>query len=50
MKIGANRLKMSDGTVRVFKSRQARDNFERVAQAVKHGWKKGDTGRRTAQR
>lgn len=39
MKIGKNKLKMSDGSVRTFKSRKARDNFEKVAQAVKHGWK-----------
>jgi hypothetical protein len=30
---------MSDGTVRHFKSKKARDNFERVAQAYKHGWR-----------
>jgi len=39
MKIGKDKLKMSDGTVRDFKSEKARDNFERVAQAVKHGFK-----------
>lgn len=39
MKIGKNKLKMSSGKVRTFKSEQARNNFERVAQAVKHGWK-----------
>lgn len=39
MKLSGNRLKMSDGSVRHFKSSKARDNFERVAQAVKHGWK-----------
>lgn len=39
MKIGKNKLKMSDGTTRTFKSEAARDRFERVAQAVKHGWK-----------
>jgi hypothetical protein len=31
---------MSDGTVKNFKSKKARDNFERVAQAVKSGWRK----------
>ncbi|MDI6789409.1 MAG: hypothetical protein QME44_01780 [Thermodesulfobacteriota bacterium] len=36
MKIGKDKLKMSDGTVREFKSEKARDNFEKVAQAVKH--------------
>jgi hypothetical protein len=39
MKIGKNKLKMSDGTVKTFKSQKARDNFEKVAQAVKHGLK-----------
>lgn len=39
MKIGKKKLKMSDGTVRTFKSEAARDKFERVARAVKHGWK-----------
>jgi hypothetical protein len=39
MKIGKNKLKMSDGTVRTFKSQKARDSFEKVAQAVKHGFK-----------
>lgn len=39
MKIGKNKLKMSSGKVRKFKSGKARDNFERVAEAVKHGWK-----------
>ncbi len=39
MKIGKNKLKMSSGEVRKFKSQVARDRFERVAQAVKHGWK-----------
>ena len=39
MRIGKNKLKMSDGTIRTFKSEKARDNFERVARAYKHGWK-----------
>lgn len=39
MKIGKNKLKMSDGTVKTFKSEKARDNFERVASAYSHGWK-----------
>lgn len=36
MKIGKNKLKMSSGEIRTFKSEKARDNFERVAEAVKH--------------
>ena len=39
MKIGKTKLKMSSGEVRTFKSTAARDNFERIAEAVKHGWK-----------
>lgn len=39
MKVGKNKLKMSSGEVRKFKSEKARDNFERVAQAYKHGWR-----------
>jgi hypothetical protein len=39
MKIGKTKLKMSDGTVKTFASEAKRDNFERVAEAVKHGWK-----------
>lgn len=39
MKLSGNRLKMSDGSVRKFKSAKKRDNFERVAEAVKHGFK-----------
>lgn len=38
MKIGRNKLKMSSGEIRSFKSQKARDNFERVAEAVKHGF------------
>jgi len=38
-KIGKLKLRMSDGSIRTFKSEEARDNFERVAQAIKHGWK-----------
>lgn len=39
MKVGKTGLKMSDGTIRHFKSEKARDNFENVARAVKHGFK-----------
>lgn len=48
MKIGKNKLRMSNGSVRTFTSQKARDNFERMAQAYKHGWrprKKWLTGR-----
>ena len=39
MKVGKKKLKMSSGEVRTFKSEKKRDNFERVAKAVKHGFK-----------
>lgn len=39
MKIGKRKLLMSNGTIRTFRSTHARDNFERVAMAVKHGFK-----------
>ena len=48
-KIGNKSLLMSSGEVRHFSSEQKRDNFERVAQAVKHGFKirKNTTQRRS---
>jgi hypothetical protein len=45
MRIGTNKLKMTDGSIRTFKSEKARDNFERVAEAVKHGWKPTGKGK-----
>jgi hypothetical protein len=39
MKVGKTGLKLSSGKVVQFKSKAKRANFERVAQAVKHGWK-----------
>lgn len=39
MKIGEKKLKMSSGEVRTFKSKGARNRFEKVARAYKHGWK-----------
>jgi len=39
MKIGRNKLRMSNGSVRTFASQKKRDNFERVAQAYNHGWR-----------
>jgi len=38
MKIGKRKLKMSSGEIRTFRSQAARNRFEKVAQAVKHGW------------
>lgn len=38
-KMGKKKLRMSSGEVREFKSQGARDRFERVAKAVKAGFK-----------
>ena len=39
MQLSPTRLKMSDGSTRKFKSAVALKRFERVAEAVKHGFK-----------
>lgn len=39
MKIGKRKLKMSSGEIRTFRSLAARNRFERLAQAIKHGFK-----------
>ena len=39
MKLSGNRIKMSDGSIRKFKSAKARANFERYVHAIKSGWK-----------
>jgi len=39
MKLTGNRLKMSSGRIVKFGSATKRKNFERVAQAYKHGWR-----------
>jgi hypothetical protein len=39
MRLSGNRLKMSDGSIKKFASKEKRDNFEKVANAYKHGWK-----------
>jgi hypothetical protein len=39
MKIGKTKLRMSSGEIRKFRSAVARDRFERVAKAVRHGFK-----------
>jgi len=38
-KLSGNRLRMSDGSIRKFKSAKKRANFEKVAQAYKRGWR-----------
>ncbi|HLA14769.1 MAG TPA: hypothetical protein VJZ25_07075 [Gemmatimonadaceae bacterium] len=39
MKLSKNRLKLSSGKIIKFKSARKRANWERVAQAYKHGWR-----------
>jgi hypothetical protein len=39
MKVGLKSLKMSDGSIRQFKSPAARAAFEKYVQALKYGWK-----------
>lgn len=50
MKVGSNKLKMSSGEVRTFKSKGARARYEKVAKAVKHGWKPTQKSRLAALR
>ena len=44
MKLSGLRLKMSDGSIRHFKSAKKRDTFEKMAHAYKSGWR--PTGRK----
>ena len=39
MKLSGNRLKMSDGSIRKFKSSTGRERFEKYVRAIKHGWR-----------
>ena len=39
VKVGNKGLRMASGKVRHFASQKKRDNFEKVARAVKHGFK-----------
>jgi hypothetical protein len=39
MKVGRDKLKMSNGKIKKFASETKRDNFEKVAAAYSHGWK-----------
>lgn len=39
VKLSGNRLRLGSGEVRKFKSSGARDRFEKVAKAVKKGFK-----------
>lgn len=38
MRMSGNRLQMGNGQVRHFETAQGRENFERYAQAINHGW------------
>jgi len=40
MRIGKRKLKTSSGKILHFKSVRALKRYEKVAQAIKHGWKK----------
>lgn len=46
MKVGKTGLKMSSGKVKHFASAKKRDNFERVAEAYKHGWRPKHKGKK----
>ena len=39
MKIGKKTLKLSSGKKVHFKSEEKREKYEKVAKAIKHGWK-----------
>jgi|GEM_PF-5944125 len=39
VKIGKKKLKLRSGKIVTFKSSAARERFERVAEAINHGWK-----------
>lgn len=39
MKIGKKKIKTHSGKIIKFKSKKKRDNWERIARAIRHGWK-----------
>ena len=39
VKLRGNRLKLKSGKIIKFRSAKKRANYEKVAQAIKHGWK-----------
>jgi hypothetical protein len=39
MKVGKKSLKLSSGKIVHFKSEKKREDYEKVAKAIKHGWK-----------
>ena len=38
-KVGKTKIRLSSGKIRTFRSEAARNRFEKVARAVKHGFK-----------
>jgi len=40
MKIGKDKIKTSSGKILKFSSQKKRDRWEKVAKAIKYGWKK----------
>ena len=50
MKLKGNRLKLRSGKVIQFRSARARANFERMAQAYRHGWRPTKKRRRRRKR
>jgi len=47
MKLSGNRLRLSSGKIIKFKSAKKRANFERIANAYKHGWRPGKRKKRS---
>ncbi len=43
MKLPHDKLKLSSGKIVKFASAKKRENFERVAEAYKHGWRPTNT-------
>lgn len=46
MKVGKKKLLMSSGEIRTFGSEKKRDNFEKMAEAYKNGWRPNTNSRR----
>lgn len=47
MKVGRDKVRLEDGSMRKFRSEAARDAWLRVAEAIKHGWHPTGAGRKT---
>jgi hypothetical protein len=46
VKLGGNRIRTSGGRVLQFASRRKMQGWERVAQAIKHGWRPTRKGKK----